>query len=361
MARSRASAPGKLILMGEHAAVYGRPALVAALDLRCRVEVSELPGNRLELSLPDLGIDEETTWTAVREYSARVRRRWQEFAADPATRPFGGLLGGDRAHLVKVAAGEAAREAGIERPPGARLRLTSSIPRGGGFGSSAALAVALPAALFAAWSEPAESERLDRVALEIERRQHGLPSGVDHATVLAGGVVRARREADGTMAVEPLPVGPTALRGFRIYHTGEAPDSTGDVVASVRERFAQRRNELDELLGRMETATIAFAREVARADAPAERALGAAIRDFEACLESLGVVPSTVRATIRAFEAAGGAAKISGAGSARGPGAGALLALPSSSADSPLPDWLPHLAPVSSVLGAPGLAVETLS
>lgn len=343
--------------MGEHAAVYGRTALVAALDLRCRVEVIERPGDRVELSLPDLGIDEATTWDAVRAYAEGARRRWLAYATDPVAHPFAAVRGADRAHLVKVAAGESAREAGLERPPGARIRVTSSIPQGSGFGSSAALAVALPAALLAAWGESPERGRLERVALETERRQHGLPSGVDHATALAGGVVRAGRAPDGTLAVEPLPVRRGALGEFRIFHTGEPPDSTGEVVAVVRERYADRRGDLDGLLARMEAATAAFARGIA-AQVDSAATLRSAVREFEGCLESLGVVPATVRATIRAFEAAGGAAKISGAGSARGPGAGALLALPSPAADSPLPDWLPHLAPVAAVLGAAGLAVE---
>jgi len=344
--------------MGEHAAVYGRPALVAALDLRCRVEVAERPGDRVELSLPDLGTREETTWDAVRAYGDAARRRWLEYATDPVARPFDTVLGTDRAHLVKVAAGETARDAGLERPPGAHIAVASSIPSGGGFGSSAALAVALPAALLAAWGEAPDLARVERVALEIERRQHGLPSGVDHATALVGGVVRAQRAADGTLAIEPLPLGTGALRGVRVYHTGDAPDGTGEVVASVRERFSGRRSELDAVLDRMEAATLAFARGVGRDDRAGEAELRSAVREFEACLEHLGVVPPTVRATIRVFEAVGGAAKISGAGSARGPGAGALLALPSPAADSPLPDWLPHLAPVTAVLGAPGLSVE---
>lgn len=343
--------------MGEHAAVYGRTALVAALDLRCRVEVAERPGDRVELSLPDLGVDEETTWDSVRAYADEARRRWVAYATDPVAHPFAQVLGADPGHLVKVAAGETAREAGLDRPPGARIRVRSSIPRGSGFGSSAALAVALPAALLAAWSEAPDPRRVERVALETERRQHGLPSGVDHATAVTGGVVQARRAADGTLVAEPLPLRRGALDAFRIFHTGEPPDSTGEVVAAVRQRYADRRDELDALLERMEAATAAFAREIG-ADTGSAAALRAAVREFESCLESLGVVPATVRATIRAFEAAGGAAKISGAGSTRGPGAGALLTLPSAAADSPLPDWLPHLAPVTASLGAAGLTVE---
>jgi mevalonate kinase len=49
------------------------------------------------------------------------------------------------------------------------------------------------------------------------------------------------------------------------------------------------------------------------------------IRECQACLEELGVVPPAVRALVRQIEAEGGAAKISGAGSLAGPGAGSLL------------------------------------
>ncbi|HEY6552480.1 MAG TPA: galactokinase family protein, partial [Vicinamibacteria bacterium] len=62
------SAPGKLILMGEHAVVYGRPALVAAIDLRLRVSLS--PADPVILDLPGLGHLEHLSWREVRAYAA---------------------------------------------------------------------------------------------------------------------------------------------------------------------------------------------------------------------------------------------------------------------------------------------------
>ncbi|MEZ5332036.1 MAG: hypothetical protein R2991_08255 [Thermoanaerobaculia bacterium] len=352
--RSRASAPGKVILMGEHAAVYGRPALVAALDLRCDVEIEERSGGGLTLSLPDLGIEEESDWERVLTYSEGARRRWNDHAQDPSGRSFAEVVGTDPAHLVKVALGETAREAGAARPPGARVLVRSEIPCGAGFGSSAALAVALPAALLAAWGESAEATRIERVALEIERRQHGFPSGVDHATVLAGGVVHARRDGDGRLAFRPLEVDGSALSAFRLFHTGEPADGTGEVVAAVRARFARRHAELDELLDGMESETISFAAALSRWSGEARGVAAEAVRGFEACLERLDVVPAGVRTVIRALEAGGAAAKISGAGSTRGPGAGALLVLP------PSGEEVEPAGPVrvTATLGAPGLSVE---
>ncbi|HSN85918.1 MAG TPA: hypothetical protein VL025_04125, partial [Thermoanaerobaculia bacterium] len=83
-----------------------------------------------------------------------------------------------------------------------------------------------------------------------------------------------------------------------------------------------------ELLDRMEAATRAF-RDLLQGKHPdgetdPDRALHL-IRDHEACLEGLGVVPEQVRNLVRQVEDEGGAAKISGAGALSGPGAGSLL------------------------------------
>ncbi len=79
----------------------------------------------------------------------------------------------------------------------------------------------------------------------------------------------------------------------------------------------------------------------------------------EAALEEMGVVPAEVRALARRIEAEGGAAKISGAGSLAGPGAGSLLVY------DPDPERIAgwsFLRPFPFypvILGAPGLRLET--
>ena len=78
------SAPGKLILMGEHAAVYGRPALIAALDLRLTARLSPLPGEEVRLDLPGLGHAESTSWRDLRAYARAARERWSRYAERPA-------------------------------------------------------------------------------------------------------------------------------------------------------------------------------------------------------------------------------------------------------------------------------------
>lgn len=323
-----ASAPGKLILMGEHAVVYGEPALVTAVDLRLRARF-ETPqdatsGTRgagsVRLHLPRLRHEERLAWHDLVAYAAAARARWEEFAASPGSVSFGRLRGEDPAHLVKVALGEAVAQAGREPAEGLRLVVESELPIGSGFGSSAALAAAVAGGYLAWRGLRPEPERLEGLASEIERRQHGTPSGVDAATVLRGGVLWAERDADGEPVFSRLSVPAASLSGFHVFDTGTPLDSTGAVVAAVRERWSADPARVGELLREMGRLTRRF-RDALLGPAASEEAWEA-IRGFQRGLEALGVVPDAARRLVRAVEARGGAAKLSGAGALRAPDRG---------------------------------------
>ncbi len=350
----RASAPGKVILMGEHAAVYGRPALVAALDLRCEVEVEVGSDEEVRLELPDVGVATRSGRREVEEYCFWVRKQWEAWAGEPSSPPFSAVCGEDSAHLVKVALGETAQALG--RWPRVRaVRVASAIPLTGGFGSSAALAVAVGAAALRAAGEEPSLERLEPLALEIERRQHGSPSGIDHGTALRGGVVAVRPGGDGKLVFSHLKAATAGLRAFAVHDTGPAAEATGEVVAEVRRRFAGKAAALDPLLDQLETATARVTAWLVGQRTDREDLI-VEVRRAERCLEELGVVPSPVRAMTRAVEAAGGAAKISGAGSLTGPGAGALLVVWPEGLH--LPPALAACTRVTCSLGGPGLEVD---
>ncbi|MDX1501945.1 MAG: hypothetical protein R3325_06240 [Thermoanaerobaculia bacterium] len=304
--------------MGEHSVVYGRPALVAALGLYARARASNSGGHGVRLVLDDLGHHETVAWADLVALARATRADWESFAA--ARAPFRGLDRDDPAVLVKLALGEVAAELG---PPasGLELRVTSEIPVGAGFGSSAAVAVAVLSAVLTWAGERAEPDRLERLALAVERRQHGTPSGVDHRTVLAGGLHRYAPGAEP--ALTPCPAGGLVER-LALYHTGRPAESTGEVVAAVRRRRQSDPDAFDELVARMGAGVEALAAEVAsdREDAARVTEL---IRGFERALEGLGVVPAPVRERIRRLEEEGAAAKISGAGALSGSGAGGLL------------------------------------
>ena len=350
-----ATTPGKLILMGEHAAVYGRPALVAAVAPRTRIEVAG-SDEGIVVDLPDLVRELRTDWTALKDVATDSRSRWQDYSENPTSRSFQTLRNPDPAHLVRLALGEMAIEMGTDLPPMA-LRVKSDLPIGSGFGSSAAVAVGLVGGVSCFLEGEADRSRVDRIALEVERRQHGMPSGVDHRTVLNGGILWAERSPAGELRTEPVGGGQVLGSRIQVLHTGQPSETTGDVVAAVRQIASRDSIEFDKLLDRMESCVWDF-RQWLRSEAGVLDGAIPSIRDYEACLEAMGVVPAPVRQAIRDVEDRGGAAKISGAGALSGDAAGCLLVCWPDAWDGRPPESLSAYNRQHVELGVPGLSCE---
>lgn len=357
----RLSVPGKVILMGEHAAVYGRPAVVAAVDLRLAVEARSDPAGvgRVRLDLPDLGLQEEHTWPALEDFTSRARRRWGRFeAGDAPFRP-----AADQSALVRIAVGEAAASlprAVSERlrRRGLELRLRSQLPVGAGLGSSAAAGVGVVAAVRALAGRrgrsPDELAAIEAAALEVERRQHGFPSGIDSGTVLRGGVLLVRREGD-ELRFDDLPR-PEWLRGaVEILDSGTPSQTTGAVVTAVRRRYDEEPERTAALFDRIAAAVESF-RAALEDGGPGDAA--SAVADGHRALVELGVVPPAVARRIASVEAAGGAAKISGAGALEGEAAGALICMLGGRSAGTI-EGISDLEPVNAAIGADGLRFES--
>ena len=383
----RLSVPGKVILMGEHAAVYGRPAVVAAVDLRLTVEacVGSVAGDgRVHLDLPDIGVAEEHSWPEVEEFANRARRQWRAFRA--GQEPF--RASRDRSGLVRIAVGEAMASLAAASAPlrerSLELRLRSAIPVGGGLGSSAAAAVGVVAAVRAvagvylgATSAAGNADRktrategasedlspvevggeellaIEAAALEVERRQHGFPSGIDSGTVLRGGVLLVRREGEDQV-FDDLPRREWLRSAIRIVDSGTPGQTTGAVVTTVRKRYEEDPDGVAEALDRIGAAAETF-REALVTDR--EPQASAAVAAGHRGLVDLGVVPPAIARRIRRIEAADGAAKISGAGALEGDSAGALICM-LGGRDSGTIEGLSDLAPVDAPIGADGLRFE---
>lgn len=355
MTPTTAVAPAKLILMGEHAVVYQRPALVAAIDLWLRVTVTPRQESGVGLHLDELDHRETTDWSSLCAYADTVRERWRRYVENPTSEAFARMRGDDPAHLVKVALGETERRLPGAGTPSMNVTVRTQQPIGAGFGSSAAVAVAVVKAALTAQGVTISDEVLHEVVLDVERRQHGTPSGIDPATVRRGGLVWAEH-TDGDLDYQSVTPRSPVLDAFRVLHTGTPGESTGTVVDAVRARRDDDPEAFQAHLDRMEAATRELRAVLAREGGAPDETVQI-VRRIETGLEGLGVVPKPVQQIVRAVEAKGGAAKISGAGALSGAKAGPLLVYhPDPEVD--LDDELGALSEMNVRLGVEGAHIQ---
>ena len=136
-----ASAPGKVILFGEHAVVYGRPAIaVPVLQVRAKALVSvdprSFPG-LVKFQAPDIGL-ESTLYDL------------------PENHPLAAVV---------LKAGKAMQ---LKHIPACTIKVTSTIPIAGGMGSGAAVSVAILRAFSASLGHPLSNEQVSQLAYEVE-------------------------------------------------------------------------------------------------------------------------------------------------------------------------------------------------
>ena len=149
----RSYASGKIILLGEHAVVYGRPALAAPIPLA--VEARVVDSADTVLLVPRWGIEQ----------------RIPPLSENP--QGVTGILA-----LLLERLDLASRALTIEAFP--------NVPRAMGLGGSSALAVAVIRALSDHFKLDLSNERINKLAFECERAAHGTPSGVDNTIATYG-------------------------------------------------------------------------------------------------------------------------------------------------------------------------------
>jgi len=147
------SAPGKIILFGEHAVVYGHPALaVPVTQVQATATVSENSRGGIMIEAPNINL------------SANL----SSLAPD---------------HPLAAAIHSVFSTLCISSPPACTVYLQSTIPVASGLGSGAALSVAIIRALSAFLGQPLQDEQVNALAFEAEKLYHGTPSGIDNTVV----------------------------------------------------------------------------------------------------------------------------------------------------------------------------------
>ena len=167
-----ATAPGKMILFGEHSVVYKGPAIVIAIDKRARVIAFKRGDNRIYIDADDLGF---SGYFENELYYPTHGKAWR----------------GRNLSALNITARKVMEHIGIEG--GLTLVVRSMIPIAVGLGSSAAVCVATAAAVGELFNGNLTKEEIATLSFEGERIIHGTPSGVDNNVATYGGIMRYER------------------------------------------------------------------------------------------------------------------------------------------------------------------------
>lgn len=217
--KSIASAPGKIILFGEHFVVYGGKAILCAINKRITVTAKAIPENKISIksSIGNLVLAPKRPLTDV----------------DIQLRPF--------YYLADKMIQKYDEKSGME------ITIDSEIPVGVGLGSSSACCVAAAAAISGVFTKKSKEEIL-QMAIEAEKTMFPNTSGADCTVCTFGGIMQYDKQT-GHSKIDSEPRFHLVIANSKIEH------STKEVVSTVNqfkekneERFSKICNEENNLI-----------------------------------------------------------------------------------------------------------------
>jgi mevalonate kinase len=271
-----ASAPGKVILFGEHAVVYGRPAIaVPVTQVRATAEVMPgAPESGLHIIAADLGRTLSLTDALEDEPLAAIARLTLAYLR-------------------------------IETAPDVIVTIRSTIPAASGMGSGAAVSSALAKALAVTCGRDLGPEELSALVFEVEKLYHGTPSGIDNT------VIAYERPVYFIKGQPPQPFHIAHPFTLAIADTGIA-SPTKTVVADVRRAWQADRDRYERLFDRVGEIVQAARRAIEGGHGDA---LGPLMDENHRLLQEIGVSSVELDRLAEAARAAGAqGAKLCGAG-----------------------------------------------
>ncbi len=259
----RASAPGKIFIFGEHAVVYGKRALVTAINLRCFANVKKRNGFRIISPLGTSGLDFER-----HPYISHAIRRFTK----------------------------------IKDIKGADIRIDSQIPIASGLGSSSAVTVSVLKALDAEYEAGLTDEEIYEIAREVELDVQGIASGTDPFISTHGGcwLIPERK---------PVKIGDVK---FVVIDTG-MKSITGEMVRKVAELRQKFPEIVDGIMDVIDRITLTAISEVKLIQGSISKLMHLMFIN-QALLSAIGVSTKEIDKIVAELNSLGIASKLTGAG-----------------------------------------------
>lgn len=208
------TAPGKTILFGEHAVVYGHPAIAVPVDsIGLNIKIFPTPDSRMN----------------------------SIYYENPDTNESSLISDLPGEHFMILSLNTLMNILGVSQLPSMIIQVTSSIPLAAGMGSSAAFAVALCRAIFAYLGFNKSVEEINAAAFEIEKINHGSPSGIDNTVVAYNRAVYFEKS-------EPIRFIDIPKDMNLIFADSGMRVPTKEMVTEVHISYQKNRNKISKLL-----------------------------------------------------------------------------------------------------------------
>ncbi len=285
---SKASAPGKAILFGEHAVVFGQPALAFAVDKRAYISLKKSSGKKSTIKSTDLNFEASFDLSGGIDFLKNRKKGIINYIIGALS------LGHDGSPLD--------------------IELTMEMPVGAGLGSSAAVTTATLAAAFNLHQKNINISNLAKKAHEVELMVQGAASPMDTAVSTHGGLVYLDENSE--ISSLPVHLDNSLILGYTSYrgNTGEMVDS----VRKRRERFPQIMDPIIESVGSITRQALKLLSE----DNLDKDYFGELMNINQGLLDSMGVnTPELSRMIFNARKCGAMGSKITGAG-----GGGSIIA-----------------------------------
>jgi mevalonate kinase len=275
------SAPGKIILSGEHSVGYGKPALVSAVHLKLTASLQDSSSSMIDPEIEKAVLLIEEIVIAFLRKDDAIKKR-----------PF-------------------------------KLSIFSDVPQGRGMGSSAAFCVAVVGALLGFYSSNKfDKQTINSLAYKAETFFHGMPSGVDVSASCYGGLIFYRKEFEFLKQISALPFKiPKNIQEHLILIDSDKPtESTSEMITHVGKRYNSDPQMMEKTFIEIEKCTKRMVISLVKED---PQLFLDTLQENEKLIENMGIVSEKTKKFLEAL-ADYGVGKVTGAGGIRN-GSGMII------------------------------------
>ena len=273
-----ATFPGKVILFGEHAVVYGSHAIAIPVNqVHSRVVITPIitsSAGYIDIIAPDINFHQD-------------------------------LLSLDDDNPLAFAIRSTLRKLGISKSPAFTIRITSDIPIASGMGSGASISCSIAKAVSTFLGKPLTTPEISEVAYEVEKLHHGTPSGVDNTVIAFNQPIVYKRSENPVKLL-------TGVRLHFVIADSGMKSLTSQAVGAVSMNREQDKPHFDTLFQAIDQVVMDAVEAIRSGDA---HKIGSLMQENQELLQKVGVSNPTLEKLISAAINNGAyGAKLSGAG-----------------------------------------------